>query len=301
MTHPSDPSEQYERLAAAVGDLRDRVGAIERQVAGGRLRALAGQSARSAALAAPTLGDVGLGPGRRARHASTPKASRAICSLAVGSYLDLLPVSGASFLEYGRRWGWDVVFSAEYLAGGRSDAWGKVRLVRELLDEYELVLWLDADAVFVDARVDLAEALVEGCDLYLVEHRWGEPVQAMPNGGFMLFRSTPWSRSFLDRMWACDHHAYHPWSENAALVELLGYELEPVRLVRPTEDLERVRFPARLEQRLDLGVTAPVRQALRGAGVVRARAPRAPARRPRGAAPGRPRDGGARRSSRLER
>jgi hypothetical protein len=242
MTHGSDPTEQLERLAAAVGDLRDRVGAIERDVAGSRLHTLAEQSARSAALAGPTLGDMGLVPGRRARHGSTPGASRAICSLAVGSYLDLLPVSGASFLEYGRRWGWDVVLSAEDLADGRADPWGKVRLVRELLDDYEFVLWLDADAIFVDARADVAEEVVEGCDLYLVEHRWGDPPSAMPNAGVMLFRSTPWSRSFLERMWACEHRAFHAWSDNAALVELLGYELEPVQLVRPTADLERVRF-----------------------------------------------------------
>jgi hypothetical protein len=234
--------ERYERLIAVVGELRDRVAAIERQVAGNRLRALADQVARSAALAAPTLGDLGLSPGRRARHAFAPGSSRAVCSLAVGSHLDLLAVSGMSFVEYGRRWGWDVILSAEDLAGGRPAPWGKVTLIRELLDDYELVLWLDADAVFVDAQADLAQVVVEGKDLYLVEHRWGEPVNAMPNTGVLLIRSTPWSRSFVERWSSYDHLASQPWTDNAALVELIGYQLEPVRLVRPNEDLERVGF-----------------------------------------------------------
>jgi hypothetical protein len=174
-------------------------------------------------------------------HNSTDGA-RVICSLATGSHLGYLAISGTATVEYGHRWGWDLILSAEDLAEGRPPAWGKIRLIRELLEIYDWVLWLDADAIFVDPYADVMGVVRPDKDLYLVEHRWGSPVQHVPNTGVMLIRSSAWSRMLFDRIWDEESLVSHPWWDNAALLEILGYDLAPARLKRPGSDIAMVEF-----------------------------------------------------------
>ncbi len=213
---------------------------------GQRLDSLEARVARVAALTDPVPERLGLFPGMRATVVRTPDhvvckvGKRVICSLATGPYLDLLGISATTFADYARRWGWDLVLSAEELSDGRPPAWGKIPFVRELLDGYEWVLWLDADAIVVDLEADIAGVIEPGKDLYLVEHEWGDEPQRPPNSGVFLIRATDWSRRLLDRMWASEHLTFHPWWDNAALMEILGYDLEPARLSHPNADTERV-------------------------------------------------------------
>ena len=80
-----------------------------------------------------------------------------ICSLATGDdYRALLSRSALSFERYAQRWGWDVVVSSEELSDGRPAQWAKIPFIRSLLDEYEWVLWLDADVVIVDLEADIS-------------------------------------------------------------------------------------------------------------------------------------------------
>ena len=145
-----------------------------------------------------------------------------------------------SFERYAKRWGRDLVLSTEDLACGRPAPWGKVPLVRSLWDDYEWVLLLDSDVVIVDLNADISDEIQDGKDLYLVEHPWMGQYTA--NSGVVLLRSSAWSRAFLDEVWALDHYAEHPWWENAAVLDLLGYGLEPARLVEPTRWQRRTKL-----------------------------------------------------------
>jgi hypothetical protein len=118
--------------------------------------------------------DVPLGDGLSAgsRRRTSRGGSRVICSLAIGDYGSLLSRSALSFERYAERWGWDVVLSTEDLTDGRPASWAKVKLLQELLHEYEWVLWLDADVVIVDFDADISAEIQSDKDLYLVEHPW---------------------------------------------------------------------------------------------------------------------------------
>jgi hypothetical protein len=152
----------------------------------------------------------------------------------------MLSRSGLSFEGYARRWGWELVLSSEDLSGGRPPPWGKIRLLRSLLDSYDWVLWLDADVVVVDLEADISTEIRDDKDLYITEHTWAGHSSA--SSGVMLLRASDWSRAFLDEVWASEEHVEHPWRENAAVLDLLGYGLEPARLVRPTGWLLRTRL-----------------------------------------------------------
>ncbi len=218
-----------ELVARRVGKLTDRLA----EVAG------YGQ-AIDAVLDAVLLRD--LAPDTRVRKSpSSGPGNRAICSLATGAqYRSMLSRAALSFERYAERWGWDLVLSTEeHLSEGRAAPWGKVPLIRSLLDDYEWVLWLDADVVVVDLEADICEAIEDGKDMYLVEHTWLGQYTA--NSGVVLLRSCDWSRAFLDAVWASEVND-HVWWENAAVLDLLGYALNPARLVTPTAWLKRTKF-----------------------------------------------------------
>jgi hypothetical protein len=166
---------------------------------------------------------------RSRRHGSATEASsrRVLCSLGIGPYLDVLAVSSITFEAYAALHGYDLVLSTEPIAPERPPAWQKIALARRLLDSYEDVLWIDADAIFLDVSRDVADLVRPGKDLYLVEHVWEGGRARSANTGVFLIRATDWSRSFLDRVWAAEQWIDHPWWENAAVLDLLGYAVPP--------------------------------------------------------------------------
>jgi hypothetical protein len=185
---------------------------------------------------------------RSRRHGSAEGAPsrRVLCSLGIGPYLEVLAVSSVTFEAYAARHGYDLVLSTEPIAPERPPAWQKIALARRLLDSYEDVLWVDADAIFLDISQDVADLVRPGKDLYLVEHVWEGGRARSANTGVFLVRATDWSRSFLDRVWAAEEWIDHPWWENAAVLDLLGYavppDLSPPYKARASDLEERVEL-----------------------------------------------------------
>jgi glycosyl transferase family (putative galactosyltransferase) len=188
---------------------------------------------------------------------------KALCSIGAGAHEPLLALSEPTFRAYARDHGYELVTSTEADVG-RPPAWAKVALLRELIEAFDLVLWIDADAVIVDGRADIARELEPDRHLALVRHRHLD--QLVPNTGVMLVRSGEPSRALLERVWSNTRYVDHPWWENAALLDVLGYrlpgsldrglsgrvhrfarrrlgrELRPCRVVRPSPFVEGVQF-----------------------------------------------------------
>ena len=182
---------------------------------------------------------------------------KALCSIGAGAHEALLEISRPTFAEYARRHGYELIISTE-IDPRRPASWSKVPMLREAVDAYELVLWIDADAVIVDASRDVADELEAPSELGLVQHRRGDDL--IPNAGVIVVRGGDFARDLLDTLWGSTRYIHHPWWENAALLDAFGYELpgelEPgrarriaarlrgrsLRLVRPSPFLERTQF-----------------------------------------------------------
>jgi galactosyl transferase GMA12/MNN10 family len=180
---------------------------------------------------------------RQGAKLSRPR--RVLCSLGIGEYVDLLSVSSVTFRAYAERHGYDLRLSTRSFAPERAPSWSKVIWVRELLDEYDQVLWIDADAIFVDISQDIGDFVKPEKDLYLVEHTW-EDGRRSANMGVFLIRSSDWSRRLLHDIWSAEQYINHRWWENAALLDMLGYELPAdgsrPRKIKHTELEERVEL-----------------------------------------------------------
>lgn len=161
-----------------------------------------------------------MSPERPAREAMVPR--KAICSIGSGPHAELLALSRPTFAAYAERHGYELI-TTDVAPADRPPAWAKVPLVRELLGSFDVVVWLDADALVVDPDADIAAELQPGNHFGLVQHRLNGALR--PNTGVMVLRAGPRASALLEHVWRARRYIRHPWWENAAVVDALGYDL----------------------------------------------------------------------------
>jgi galactosyl transferase GMA12/MNN10 family len=173
-----------------------------------------------------------------------PSRRKVICSIASGAFAPLSEISRPGLEAYAERHGWDLVVANDCVSHGRPPSWAKVPLVADLLRSHELVLWLDADAVITDGAQDLACELRFGRQLYLVEHHHPPTGEVTANAGVFMLRAGRWAERFLADVWAQADLIQHRWWDNAAVMRLLGYRIDPqpARRERKTRWRIGVRF-----------------------------------------------------------
>lgn len=239
----------YERLgggldlSAAVGDAATDLGAgdLELGIAESRLQRRVGPLAAWNDEPERRKADV-LGVLLDALDQQPPqRRGKVLTTIASGEHQELLRVTGPTYRHYARVHGYDVDVRTTLSTADRPPSWNRIPLICELLSRYEIVLWVDCDAAIADPSEDIADhlgdKLVAMAALSTVEGSHN------PNCGVMALRSSPEVLQFLDSVWRCTKHLHHRWWENAAWLELLGYELDPaVQLVAPTPMYHRTAF-----------------------------------------------------------
>lgn len=157
-------------------------------------------------------------------HVTSPAvsdgSSKALVTVASGPMGSILDVSGRTFRRYAERHGYEFIVGTGD-AQGRPPAWAKVPLLRRLLDTYDTVLWIDADAVILNGETDIAAELQPG------DYQGFAPTDGEPNTGVWLLRGDR-AKQFLDAVWAETAFIDHCCWEQAAAMHLLGYPVPPV-------------------------------------------------------------------------
>jgi len=166
---------------------------------------------------------------------------KALCTFAAGDgYRQLLDLTGPRMAAYATRHGYDLIQPEpgedlyEVLAeanGDRPPSWMKIALANVLLNTYQQVLWLDADVVVCDDTLDVADQVADDAWQAMVAHHTGDG--EVPNCGVWLLR--PAMQPALRQVWTMSQYNHDGWYEQAAVVELLGYERAPARLLEPTD------------------------------------------------------------------
>jgi hypothetical protein len=150
-----------------------------------------------------------------------------VCTVATGPHEELYEISGPTFERFADHHGYDLIVAHHDLSADRPPSWSKVPLVRELLESYDRVVWIDADAIIVDPTGDILEATGFLRPLRVAVHRYDG--LEIPNLGVIAMASTGWTKRFFDRLWSMDRYAQHRWWENAAALDALGYDVEDPR------------------------------------------------------------------------
>jgi hypothetical protein len=185
-----------------------------------------------------------------------PASRRVIASLGTGPHKQLLDIARKTIEPYAQRHGYELALHTQPTDLTRPAPWSKIQILRDLVERFDLVVWLDSDLVIVDRRRDIATELAPDSFLGLVEHRFA--TSRFPNSGVMVMRGGGESAAFLDAAWQLDRYTDHRWWENAAICELLGYGLDPPRPLEPTPWGERTTL---ISPRWNWIPTSRVRQA----------------------------------------
>lgn len=165
--------------------------------------------------------------------------SRVIVTAAEGPHAPMLELALPTFEHYAERFGYEIEVGAgdEAVEAGRPGPWRKIPLIRQALERYDLVLWLDTDVMILDDSRDIADELESGDYQGLVEQVSGDG--RIPNTGVWLLRAGDRAQSFLRATWDEVELIDHMWTDQAAAVTVLGYDLAPwlpdASLARPCE------------------------------------------------------------------
>ena len=153
--------------------------------------------------------------------------TKAIVTFGTGTHAELLKIALPSYRAFAHLHGYDL-HVAEQIGRQRPAPWYKVRCIQSLLADYQMVVFMGCDMVIVDGSEDFD---IPGSGDFIwsqamVAHNTGDG--HVPNTDMWICWRTmlPW----LEKCWALDKYIMHGWWEQAALLELMGYEPD----IRPT-------------------------------------------------------------------
>jgi hypothetical protein len=150
---------------------------------------------------------------------------KVIVTLASGPHQAYLDMTRSRLIEYGKKHSYDVRFFNEVLTTDRPPAWSKILIIQKMLETYDVVFWIDSDAVIIDTSTDIFDEFdVNKTELALVEHSYSGQTHA--NTGVMLLKRTENMLKFLDLVWDQVDLIDHPWWDQAAILRCLGIDSE---------------------------------------------------------------------------
>ncbi len=149
-----------------------------------------------------------------------PINKKVFVTLAAGKYVQLLEMSRITFRNFAEKWSYDYVEVTESWDNSRPYAWTKLLVIRELLEKYEFVFFVDSDALIL--RDDIDVETIFKCDF-----AWPVgPVNGRlcPSAGILAIRSSASTKMLFDLAYNQTDLIYNGWWEQAALMRILRYE-----------------------------------------------------------------------------
>jgi len=113
-------------------------------------------------------------------------------------------------------------FTSVNLTGERPPSWHKVEILIQALQQVDQVAWIDSDVVIMRPELSIFNEL--GADDWqgLVEHH--TECGTVPNCGIWVVRKE--MLPVLQEAWNSGKYIDHPWWEQAAIIEKMGYKVE---------------------------------------------------------------------------
>jgi|TARA_B110000114_G_scaffold178949_1_gene212685 hypothetical protein len=152
-------------------------------------------------------------------------------------YKNIGDITSKTFKKYAEKY--DYVFeNVKMPKMDRPYAWSKINI---LLDEiqknnFEYLLWVDADSYFNNYEKNISEIIDEKKEIYMVKHycevHKGTKFKNTKltilriNSGVMLLKSSDYNYNFLTKVWNNKKFINHPWWEQAAIMDIIGFRAE---------------------------------------------------------------------------
>ncbi len=169
----------------------------------------------------------------------------ALVSAANESHIPLLDLAAPTFRQYAEQ----HHYHCEVIRGYNCDrpaSWQKIPIILDLLESFSPVLWVDADAMFARTNRDIREDAIDpydlwtggGREIWMTLHRVNYLSWPLLNAGVLVVYNTPRVIDFLYRVYDQAQFTDHPWWEQAAIMHLLGYDLDFRGWAKPGPETE---------------------------------------------------------------
>jgi hypothetical protein len=100
----------------------------------------------------------------------------------------------------------DIILTRErQYCDGRPSAWDRLLIIRDNIEKYDYVMWIDADAHFYIDSPDIRNIINCATNFNFIFSN--DVFDANINSGFFIVKNTPYSKRFIDK-WACDDDLY---------------------------------------------------------------------------------------------
>jgi hypothetical protein len=141
----------------------------------------------------------------------------AIATLYTENLAKLGEYTNQSKKQYCDKWGHEFICHIGVIDTERPAAWSKLLLVEKLLDDYDWVWWLDADAVIANQLISLDTILDETYDIIICREREQEQLGTWQlNTGSFFMQNTKAAKEFLQVIYHTAVDSDHPyWEQNA--------------------------------------------------------------------------------------
>ncbi len=146
--------------------------------------------------------------------------------------------SAKSIKKYAKKFKYDYQIYRIPNNFDRPLAWYKIKLLKELIknEKYDAFFWIDADAFFLNKKIDINDCIDKIHDIYLVAHKINlvktsrfENTQLSIkriNSGVMVLKKTKFVKNFLEKVWNNKKYINHFWWENASIMDIIGHRAE---------------------------------------------------------------------------
>jgi hypothetical protein len=149
---------------------------------------------------------------------------KVIASVALGPHKELLGLSFGKLSHYANLYGYEISICDESLDPTRPAAWTKILHILNLMPDFDEILWIDSDAIIIDASKDIASEVYQETDIAWVYHSYGG--QTHPNAGVMFIRSNLATLQLFEAANMQTDLTDHPWWDQAAIMRVMGLESE---------------------------------------------------------------------------
>ena len=109
-------------------------------------------------------------------------------------FADIVRITRPVLRAYCQKHGYECAFDYFPSLPSPEIVWHRVNAIRSLLDKYDWVVWMDADALITNPDVDFESLIASGSSMIISKDRNGL------NDGVWMVKSTEWSRQILDQI-----------------------------------------------------------------------------------------------------
>lgn len=169
------------------------------------------------------------------------KPNIAIVSLYSQNYKAVGQYSDWNKIKYANKHGYAIHLYDEVLDNNFHPAWSKILAVQKHINDYDWILWSDADSLIMDFNVKLEDIIDNKFDFIICQDCQYDDNNKRLNTGVFLIKNSEWAKSFLNRLnpnnWL-NHISNFPFWEQSALWYIIEQEknievLDKIKILSP--------------------------------------------------------------------